>query len=80
MPAAVDENGQLIARINPANGPTPNAITFTLTVTGGVAPYHTLWYKSGVLISAATDQNTWTVANATNADEGDYKVVVTDSH
>lgn len=52
--------------------------TFSVTVSGGVAPYHYQWYKGSAAISGATGASYTFVATA--ADDGKaFHVVVTDS-
>ena len=52
------------------------ALTLTVVVTGGYAPYTYTWYKDGVVVG--TNAETFTKASAAAGDAGNYKVVVTD--
>jgi hypothetical protein len=52
--------------------------SFTVAATGGIAPLTYQWYKDGVAISGATAE-TYTDANAQEADEGSYHAVITDA-
>ncbi len=55
----------------------PAALTLTVVVTGGLAPYSYQWYKNNNAIAGATEA-TYTKASTTTADSGTYKVVVHD--
>ena len=52
--------------------------TFTVVTGGGIAPLTYQWYKNDVAISGA-NAATYTDANAQEADEGAYYVVITDA-
>lgn len=56
---------------------SPSALTLTVTVTGGLAPYTYQWYKNNNAIDGATAA-TYAKASTTTADSGTYKVVVHD--
>lgn len=53
------------------------AMTLTVNVTGGLAPYTYQWYKDNNAIDGATEV-TYEKASTTTADSGTYKVVVHD--
>lgn len=57
----------------------PSALTLTVAVTGGLAPYSYQWFKDNNAIAGATAA-TYTKATtvASTADSGTYKVVVHD--
>ena len=55
----------------------PAALTLTVAVTGGLAPYSYQWYKNNNAIAGATEA-TYAKASTTTADSGTYKVVVHD--
>lgn len=52
------------------------ALTLTVVVAGGYAPYTYTWYKDGAVVG--TNSTTFTKASAAAGDAGKYKVVVTD--
>ena len=56
---------------------SPSALTLTVVVTGGLAPYTYQWYKNNNAIAGATAA-TYAKASTTTADSGTYKVVVHD--
>lgn len=54
------------------------ALTLTVAAAGGVAPLSYKWFKNGVVIAGALTA-TYTKASAAEADEGTYKVEVSDT-
>lgn len=54
-----------------------NTISFSVVVSGGATPYTYQWKKDNV--NVGTDSATFSKAGATSADDGVYKVVVTDA-
>lgn len=56
----------------------PAALTLTVTVTGGLAPYSYQWYKNNNAIAGATEATYTKATTVANTDSGTYKVVVHD--
>lgn len=57
---------------------SPGALTLTVTVTGGLAPYTYQWYKNNNAIEGATAATYTKATTVASADSGTYKVVVHD--
>lgn len=87
-----NDDGQVevvMANISPASFSTAlpatkavtagQALTLTVALTGGQAPYSYQWYKDGNAISGA-NAATYTKASAAAADSGTYKVVAQDGY
>lgn len=56
-----------------------DAITLSVTVSGGEEPYGFQWYKNGNAISGAVN-DTYTKSSAVTSDSGVYKVVARDGY
>lgn len=57
----------------------PAALTLTVAVTGGVAPYSIQWFKNGNAIAGATNLTYTKTPTVAGTDSGTYKVVAQDS-
>lgn len=57
----------------------PAALTLTVVVTGGVAPYAVQWFKNGNAIAGATALTYTKTPTVAGTDSGTYKVVAQDS-
>lgn len=58
---------------------TGAALTLTVAVSGGLAPYRVQWYKNGNALTGETGL-TYTKASAAAADAGVYKAVAQDQY
>lgn len=56
----------------------PNALTLTVAVTGGLAPYSYQWFKDNNAIPGATAATYTKATTVASTDSGTYKVVVHD--
>lgn len=56
----------------------PAALTLTVAVTGGLAPYSYQWYKNNNAIAGATEATYTKATTVASTDSGTYKVVVHD--
>lgn len=56
----------------------PAALTLTVAVTGGLAPYSYQWYKNNNAIAGATEATYTKATTVATTDSGTYKVVVHD--
>ena len=56
----------------------PAALTLTVAVTGGLAPYSYQWYKNNNAIAGAIEATYTKATTVASADSGTYKVVVHD--
>lgn len=56
----------------------PAALTLTVAVTGGLAPYSYQWYKNNNAIAGATEATYTKATTVATTDSGTYKVVVRD--
>lgn len=56
----------------------PNALTLTVAVAGGLAPYSYQWFKDNNAISGATAATYTKATTVASTDSGTYKVVVHD--
>jgi hypothetical protein len=86
QPVYVDEAGVATVRINPDGGPTPNAMQYICTVTGGTPPYiNPAYTKDGAPFTGGTatvvgSVYTLTISNADNTAEGLYGFSSSDSN
>ena len=58
----------------------PAALTLTVAVTGGLAPYSYQWYKNNNAIAGATEATYTKATTVATTDSGTYKVVVHDAY
>lgn len=58
----------------------PAALTLTVAVAGGLAPYSYQWYKNNNAIAGATEATYTKATTVASTDSGTYKVVVHDAY
>ena len=79
VPEATAETAGLVKKgAAVTNIGSPSALTLTVTVTGGLAPYTYQWYKNNNAIAGATAATYTKATTVASADSGTYKVVVHD--